>query len=77
MSESGFYTNRISPSRMIELMRASGLSVEIETRGIRARAPITRHQIDRALSHMWTDEDLCVGSLGLLGRSWGHPESKS
>lgn len=68
MSSSGFYTNRVSPSRMIELMQRAGLDVEIESRTIWPEPPITRGKIHRDLREMWTDEDRRTCSMSVNTR---------
>lgn len=68
MANSGFYTNRASASRTIELLMRAELEVEIVSRAVWLEPPIRRDQIASEISHGWTDEDLRVCSMNLIVR---------
>ncbi len=68
MSSSGFYTNRVSASNIIEFLQRSNVQVEVVSRSIWPEPPIGREQIARGLSESWTDEDLRVCSMSLIVR---------
>jgi SAM-dependent methyltransferase len=65
MSRSGFYTNRVSASQVIALLRRSGLAVEVERRGLWPEPPITRRQMARDLRTEWSDDDLRTCSMSV------------
>jgi hypothetical protein len=66
MAGSGFYTNRVSPSQLVTILRDAGLDIEIENRGVWAEPAATRANIARELRVDWTDEDLRVCSMSII-----------
>lgn len=68
MASSGFYTNRASASRIIDLLKRAKVEVEIVSRAVWPEAPIARAQIASEISPAWTDEDLCICSMKLIAR---------
>jgi hypothetical protein len=69
MSSSGFYTNRASPSQVVEMLQRTGLAVEVEARGLWPEPPIARSSIAPELRNQWTNEDLRVCSMSLSARA--------
>jgi SAM-dependent methyltransferase len=63
MSRSGFYTNRVSASQVVTLLRRSGLDVCIEARSLWPEPPIARRQIAPDLRPEWSDKDLHICSM--------------
>jgi SAM-dependent methyltransferase len=68
MSRSGFYTNRVGASRMIELMKDAGFDVEVESRSLWPEPPIAWDKVNRKLRTTWTRDDLRVCSMTVRGR---------
>jgi hypothetical protein len=71
MSNSGFYTNRVSASHVIALLQRSNFEIEIISRSMWSEPRAGRGQIARELRESWTDEDLRICSMGLVVRPVG------
>ena len=69
MAGSGFYTNRLSASAVLALMRQAGFDVEIIGRELWPEPPTTRARIARELRAGWTDDDLRVCSVRIVVRA--------
>jgi SAM-dependent methyltransferase len=69
MAGSGFYTNRLSASAVIALMREAGFDVEVVSRALWPAPPTTRARIARELREGWTDDDLRVCSVRIVARA--------
>ena len=63
MARSGFYTNRISPSAVIELMQKAGFETSVRYRLIWPRAPIRRDKLNANVGSSWSDHDLHTAML--------------
>jgi len=68
MARSGFYTNRVSASRLLAVIEAAGFELEIESRSLWPEPPTTRNRIARELQSTWTDTDLRVCSMSVVVR---------
>lgn len=67
MSRSGFYTNRIRYSEMLELFRQAGFDAEVVEVNRWERLPTPRSALAPMFRH-FSDEDLCVMSFNVILR---------
>jgi hypothetical protein len=65
MAQSGFYTNRISFSEMIEFIRAAGFRAEVIKKDCRRSVPLSRKKLAPEFSDR-SDEDLLVRDFLVL-----------
>lgn len=63
MARSGFYTNRISPSGVIDLMQKSGFQTSARYRLAWPQAALRRDQLHTDLRASWSDHDLHTAML--------------
>jgi SAM-dependent methyltransferase len=63
MARSGFYTNRISPSGVIDLMQKSGFQTSVRYRLAWPQAALRRDQLYTDLRASWSDHDLHTAML--------------
>ena len=63
MAQSGFYTNRLSPSAVVQLMQKAGFQTCLRYRLAWPRAPIHRDQLNAGVSASWSDHDLHTAML--------------
>jgi hypothetical protein len=69
MAGSGFYTNRLSASAVIAMLRAAGFEVDVVSRMLWPHPPTTLARIARELRSGWTDDDLRTCSIGVVSRA--------
>jgi SAM-dependent methyltransferase len=67
MARSGFYTNRIRYSEMVEQFAAAGFSVEVINIGRWSDVPISRSNLATEFQHL-SDDDLCIKDFDVLLR---------
>lgn len=65
MALSGFYTNRIKYSQMLELFRQANFEVEVLEIDRLPELPISRSKISKEFQHI-SDEELCISSVSVL-----------
>jgi SAM-dependent methyltransferase len=65
MVNSGFYTNRIRYSQMIEIFKQIGFNVETKVIETWDRLPVSRSKLSSEFNHL-TDEDLCVSVFDVV-----------
>lgn len=66
-AKSGFYTNRIRYSQMLELFRQAGFLVEVIAVHRWAECPTPRHRLAREVRD-WQNDELCVSVFEVLLR---------
>lgn len=67
-AKSGFYTNRIQSSQMLDVFRQAGFEVEVKEEKRWPKLPIPRSKLSKAFIHL-SDEELCVSEFLVLLRS--------
>ncbi len=65
MASSGFYTNRIQYSQMIELFKEAGFNVQLIKMSRWDKLPTPREKICKQFANL-SDEELCISTFSVV-----------
>lgn len=67
MANSGFYTNRIQYSQMIDIFQKAGFKVELVNINRWSQLPIQKAKLSQQFAHL-SDEELCISTFSVILR---------